>query len=403
MQLYLSNHVFEQLPQLPLGTKLCGTFSSTHDIATICAISSPNTDIHYPTLAVIGETDNEYPLTFCAELSWSDQSGKHVEAIVYNNSDFYKRTPFSKTVMQHMASENILLVGVGSVGAPMGLELARSGVGKLIALDKDILEIHNCMRHTLGTSYIGWPKSIAFAEYLKTHAPNCACLPIYDDLFQDDRQALKALMEKEQPTRIIAVTDSLHIQYLCQMLAIKFQIPLMAIWCDSNAVEGEIFFWEPGQARGWKEGRSKRGCYGCLRNPNEVGNIKRSSHFDYSQDDPDSYGGEPALGAFINRIVNVATIWMNAWILSSCSVKTQLGGTMDYYYEDKGLQYLRLGGAYAYNKPEQLTAKSPWSQDWYRVVKDESCPFCADNVDISTTLFPSMSDSNDEDNWVSVG
>lgn len=406
MKIYLSNHLAEQIAQLEQGAKIYGTFNKEHQVATICALetASQSTDNsrQFATLAVIGADSNRrYPLSWTAAHGWQTTDKTAVcEEIIYENSDFYKRTPFDPEVMSHVSKEKVLIVGVGSVGAPMGLELAKAGVGQVVALDKDILEIHNCMRHTLGTSYIGWPKAIAFAEYLKVHAPSCHCVPVYGDLFSGERQALKALIEKEKPTRILAVTDNREIQYICQMLALAYQIPLMAVWCDSNAIEGEIFLWEPGQAKGWKEGKPKRGCYGCLRLPDKA-SITRSAHFDYSSDDPDSYGGEPALGLFINRIANIAAIWMQAWMLSSCPTKTQLGDIMNEHYEKLGLQYIRLGGPYKFDKPEQPTAKQTWAPNWLRVIPRDECPFCQETDSLLERLFPEK--ITDTENWERVG
>lgn len=269
----------------------------------------------------------------------------------------------------------------------MGVELAKAGVGELIAVDKDVLEIHNSMRHVLGTEYTGWPKPVAFAHYLSEQVPTVQCTPVFADIFEGDRTALARLVEETQPTHILATTDSLHVQYLCQLTAIHYQIPMMAVACDSNAIEGEIFFWEPGQAEQWHPGRPERGCYACMRNPNEF-TIGRSRHFDYSNDDPGSYGGEPALGTFINRVNNVAAIFMTAWLLRDAPACGKLASILDTPYDSHGLQYIRLGGPYPFEAEGQVTAKNPWGVEWYRVLKREECPFCGENSDVETALFP---------------
>jgi hypothetical protein len=281
----------------------------------------------------------------------------------------------------------------------MGVELATSGVGAIIGVDKDILEIHNCMRHVLGAAYVGWPKPVAFKHYLKEHAPTCECVSVFEDIFEGDRSRLRQVIEDTRPTRILAATDSLRIQYLCQRAALHFQIPLMAVWCDNNAVEGEIFLWEPGQAKAWKPGRPERGCYACMRDPDQI-TITRSSSFDYSTDDPDSYGGEPALGTFINRINNIAAIVMMAWMLRDCPAKTKLAGVLDQYYEGKGLQYIRLGGPYPFEAQGQITAKAPWGVEWYRVLRRDHCCFCGNRESNEEVLFPlATADQEHPDCW----
>lgn len=294
MKVYIPEEINNSLLTAKEGTVLYGTLNIEHKVASVTDI------LHIPpshkpditdnnkafgetrlVLATIGNTNGEIPFHLEREhtVEWFYKSGEKTEIIVYQKGDFFKRTPFNIEALNHLKEKKLLIVGVGSVGAPIGVELAKSGIGEIIALDKDILEIHNCMRHTLGTSFVGWPKPIAFAENLKEHAPNCMCIPIFGDLFQGDRSSLRNLFQENKPTHILAVTDSLHIQYLCQMLALYYQLPLMSVWCDNNAVEGEIFMWEPGQAKAWKPGRPERGCYACMRDPNET-TITRSSSFD---------------------------------------------------------------------------------------------------------------------------
>ena len=389
MKIFISDTIRDELSAAPDGTVVYGTISREFDVASVTSIDPSGQDDSIRTaLAVLGGESHETPFDVVHgdKQVWTDRNGETVTVEIYSGNDFYRRTPFDPLMLNHLQDKTIMIIGLGSVGASMGRELAKSGVGKIIGVDKDIFEIHNCMRHVLGTEYIGWPKPEAFSHYLKEQVPGIKCVPVFGNIFEGNREALQKLIEEEQPTQILAVTDSLHIQYLCQMTAIQYQLPMMAVACDSNAVEGEIFFWEPGQAETWKPGRPERGCYACMRDPDAV-TIERSSHFDYSSDDPDSYGGEPALGTFINRINNIATIFMTAWLLKDSPVKGMLSGILDTYYEGLGLQYIRLGGPYPFSAEGRITAREPWSVEWYRVLKREECPFCRDTVDLEKLLF----------------
>ena len=265
MKVFLSDQHIKAIETASNGSRVLGTYCAEHKVATVTEVrevcygsderqpdANASKDEQRFVLAKIGEKKGDFPFQIEREngIIWTDQDGHPVGLEVYETDDFFKRTPFNPEIMQHLQEERVLVIGVGSVGAPMGLELAKSGVGALIMVDKDILEIHNCMRHVLGTSYIGWPKPVAFSHYIKENVPTCECVPIYEDIFEEDREGLRRVMEETRPTRILAVTDSLRIQYLCQRVALHYQIPLMAVWCDNNAVEGEIFLWEPGQAQG---------------------------------------------------------------------------------------------------------------------------------------------------------
>ena len=406
MKNFVPSDIQEALCTAAEGTRVRGTLSFEHGLATATAVgidsgywhgsagdhlSDAAKEATRPVIAVVGNPDVTIPLWVARGKgkppTWYQHSGSPVETVVFETKQFFKRTPFDPQLLTHLQQEKLLIVGMGSVGASMGLELARTGIGGLVAVDKDILEIHNGMRHVLGTAFVGWPKATAFAHFLKEQAPACSCIAVDDDLFKGHRVRLHALMEETRPTRILAVTDSLRIQYLCQRLALHYQIPLMAVWCDNNAVEGEIFLWEPGQAQAWQPGRPERGCYACLRDPDQA-TVSRSSHFDYSSDDPDSYGGEPALGSFINRINTIATIFMTAWMLQDCPVSSKVADILETFYQGKGLQYIRLGGPYPFQVEGQLTAKAPWAVEWYRVRKNPVCSHCRDLAENTRVLFP---------------
>lgn len=411
MKLYIAQQILDELETASTGTAVVGTHDPVHQVATVTGIRPPVSSGHPGpvgeadrTRQILGVVDSATNGTLLSirrgeGLEWRGSDGTVVELQVFDNDQYFKRTPFDPVVLKHLREARVLIVGMGSVGAPMGLELAKSGVGTLIAVDKDQLEVHNCMRHVLGSAYIGWPKATAFAHYLKEHAPSANCIAIDEDLFGGNRGGLRNLMEQHRPTMILAVTDSLRIQYLCQLAALYYQVPLMAVWCDNNAVEGEIFMWEPGQAGAWKPGRPQRGCYACMRDP-ETATITRSQSFDYSSDDPDTYGGEPALGTFINRISNIATIILTAWLLRTCPVSTRLSGVLDEFYDGKGLQYIRLGGPYPFEAEGQITASTPWGVEWYRVLKREGCTFCIDPQSLTAHLFPDENpDEAGADDW----
>jgi len=61
--------------------------------------------------------------------------------------DIYSRTPFKTSQLQQLANSEVALIGLGSMGASMALELARAGVGRMILIDPDIMEIANISRH----------------------------------------------------------------------------------------------------------------------------------------------------------------------------------------------------------------------------------------------------------------
>lgn len=71
-----------------------------------------------------------------------------------------------------MNTKAALIVGCGSVGSLIALELARAGVCKFILVDSDTLEIHNICRHQLGFRDLGRYKVDAVADAIKNINPS---------------------------------------------------------------------------------------------------------------------------------------------------------------------------------------------------------------------------------------
>jgi len=63
-----------------------------------------------------------------------------------------------------MKEKTALIVGCGSVGSILSLQLARSGVGKFALVDTDTLEIHNICRHQCNLTDIGRFKTNAIRD-----------------------------------------------------------------------------------------------------------------------------------------------------------------------------------------------------------------------------------------------
>lgn len=72
----------------------------------------------------------------------------------------------------------VVMIGVGSLGSPVALQLAKSGVGELILIDPDVLESANLGRHVLGTDDLAQPKAEALAEKLRRDLPIVKVTPI---------------------------------------------------------------------------------------------------------------------------------------------------------------------------------------------------------------------------------
>ena len=71
-----------------------------------------------------------------------------------------------------LLDSTVVVIGCGSVGAPVACTLAQSGAGRIVLVDHDDLSWPNVGRHPLGATAIGRKKAQALAERLQADFPH---------------------------------------------------------------------------------------------------------------------------------------------------------------------------------------------------------------------------------------
>ncbi len=76
--------------------------------------------------------------------------------------------------LQRMKESTVAVLGVGGVGGIAAEALARTGIGRIVLIDKDVVDITNVNRqvHALTTT-VGQPKVELMAERIKLINPDC--------------------------------------------------------------------------------------------------------------------------------------------------------------------------------------------------------------------------------------
>ena len=77
----------------------------------------------------------------------------------------------SEDLQQKFSSATVAICGLGGLGSNIALALARAGIGKLILIDFDKVDITNLHRQQYKASQIGMDKTVALSENLKEIAP----------------------------------------------------------------------------------------------------------------------------------------------------------------------------------------------------------------------------------------
>lgn len=150
-----------------------------------------------------------------------------------------------------LQNKSVLLVGCGSVGSHIALNLAKMGIGKLDLVDKDILNLENTQRFAIGFDYSLKPKVTALKEYLDKNHLNT--------LVVAHESTIESFIDKEGTDLvnydliISATGDPTINMYLNQECRMK-ETPLIVAWNESYSVGGHAQL----------SISPKKGCYKCL-------------------------------------------------------------------------------------------------------------------------------------------
>ena len=100
-----------------------------------------------------------------------------------------------KELHRAFASATVAVCGLGGLGSNIAIALARAGVGRLILIDFDRVDITNLHRQQYKADQIGMYKTVALAENLKEIAPYIS-LEIHTERITEDN-ALTLLQDAD--------------------------------------------------------------------------------------------------------------------------------------------------------------------------------------------------------------
>ena len=142
-----------------------------------------------------------------------------------------------------MLEKGAVLIGCGSVGSLVALELAKSGVGRFFLIDSDILGYHNLCRHQCGMYDVGRYKTEALRDRILQINPYAEIITrnmIIQDVPVDD---IYAFCKKD--CIFIGGADNREGDLYANNIAITANVPFMSIGCWERAFAGEIFYCLP--------------------------------------------------------------------------------------------------------------------------------------------------------------
>ena len=143
---------------------------------------------------------------------------------VWETSVILPPAPSQRLDEQHaiLPTRKVAIIGCGSVGSKIAVMLARSGVGKFLLVDDDMLFPHNLVRHELDWREIATHKVDSLARRIQLVNPLAACEKRHHRLGgQESSGSLESLIEILSGADLLvdATADPAVFNYLCAVIA----------------------------------------------------------------------------------------------------------------------------------------------------------------------------------------
>ena len=151
-----------------------------------------------------------------------------------------------------MRQSGVIVCGCGSVGSLAALDLARSGVGRFLLVDDDILSIENLCRHQCSIADVGRYKVDAVADRIRQINPYAEVITASCALEHLDPAVVAEFCQ--DISLFLACADSRRADRYAARLAVALQQPFLSIGLWERAFAGELFFWQPSRSLP---------CYSC--------------------------------------------------------------------------------------------------------------------------------------------
>jgi len=184
-----------------------------------------------------------------------------------SRSDLFARVPG----LRRLEDKRVALLGLGGLGAPIALELARSGLGSLTVCDSGMVEVGNTVRWPFGLSAVGHSKTDVVATWIDREYPYTSVRALEGRVGLTEppaqlgreraRSELDVLEEFfAEADLVIDATAELGVQHLVSTLAADR--PQLVVTATEGAAGGLV-----------ARVGGQRGCWMCLQHALDDGTV----------------------------------------------------------------------------------------------------------------------------------
>lgn len=308
------------------------------------------------------------------------QVGDISVATIPSRDNLYKRNK-GLIELDILSNKRVLIIGLGSGGSPIAVELAKAGVGQFALADFDRLELHNLSRHICSLNDLGRLKTDAVADVIKGKNPYA----VVDKLPIDVSKNLDILEEEIKKADItLCCTDNNSSRFHTSELLVKHHKVGLFGRAITRAEGGDVFIYRPGQP-----------CYFCLlgsdwydQSDEEITNeasARRAGRIPayVSAEDAEAFvqvGLSADIEPINNMMVKLALVELSRGTESGISsLEEEFKANYYIWANRRDRQYANWGSFHN-------TDGMPTIMKWYgiNISKDENCTLCGHKTSLQT-------------------
>lgn len=136
-----------------------------------------------------------------------------------------------------------VVIGCGGLGCTLAVYLVRSGVGRVVLVDRDCVELDNLHRQILFVEedvVQGRPKAVAAAEHLRRANSEVEIIPLVEDVSGDNVEEII-----QRGDLVLDGTDNFETRYLINDACLKHRLPW--VYAGVVATTGMVMSIVPGK------------------------------------------------------------------------------------------------------------------------------------------------------------
>jgi len=246
-----------------------------------------------------------------------------------------------------LRQKKVAVVGLGTGGSLIAVELAKAGVGNFKLVDFDRLEIHNLARHVCGLRDLGRLKVAAMRDYLLNVSPMVQ-IETHDFDVTTDMSRLTEILQG--CNLLVGATDSEGAKDLLNRVAWQLGVPAVYGAAYNLGFGGDVFVADPPAGP----------CYQCFRNA--TGDMFQSEG-EKPEVSYDKIVPQPALGMDVG-MVGLITARVALTVLLKADPSARLGGFPTNWI----LWGNQVWPGWIFDKPLQ--------SEFFEIEPDPLCPVC---------------------------